>query len=62
VAVSLTDGRARFTIPDGSTADVESKAGSVKWDAGGEHPPENVGDYPFELVIVELKEGAASAD
>lgn len=62
VAVFLTDAKGKFTMPDGSTADVESKAGSVEWDAGGDHLPENVSDKPFELILVELKEGAAPAD
>ena len=31
------------------------KAGSTQWEAGGKHLPENIGDKPFELVLVELK-------
>jgi hypothetical protein len=62
VAVFLTHAKAKFTMPDGSTADVESKAGSVEWDAGGDHLPENVTDKPFELVLVELKESSTPAD
>lgn len=55
VAVFLTDGQARFTMQDGKTVDVPVKAGSTQWDAGGQHLPENTGDKPFELVLVELK-------
>jgi quercetin dioxygenase-like cupin family protein len=61
VAVFLTDGQARFTLPDGKTQDVPVKAGSVQWDGGGKHLPENVGDKAFELVLVELKGKPASA-
>ena len=60
VAVFLTDGQARFTLPDGKTQDAPVKAGVVQWDGGGKHLPENVGDKAFELVLVELKGKPAS--
>jgi len=55
VAIFLTEGRGRMTTPDGKTQDIDWKAGTTLWDAGGKHLPENVGDKPFELVVVELK-------
>ena len=55
VAVFLTDGQAKFTLPDGKTQDAPIKAGSAQWEAGGKHLPENTGDKPFELVLVEIK-------
>lgn len=55
VAVYLKDGKARFTLPDGKTQDVAIKAGTSQWTPGGKHLPENVGDKPFELVLVEMK-------
>jgi quercetin dioxygenase-like cupin family protein len=55
VAVFLTDGQGKFTLPDGKTQAAPFKAGTAQWDAGGEHLPENVGDKPFELILVELK-------
>jgi quercetin dioxygenase-like cupin family protein len=55
VAVFLTDGQAKFTLPDGKTQDAPVKAGIAQWDGGGKHLPENVGDKPFELILVELK-------
>jgi quercetin dioxygenase-like cupin family protein len=61
VAVFLTDGQSRFTMPDGKTQDVPIKAGSVQWSEAGKHLPENVGDKPFELILVELKTKAAPA-
>ena len=61
VAVFLTDGQARFTLPDGKTEDAPVKAGTTQWDGGGKHLPENVGDKPFELIVVELKGKAAAA-
>ena len=55
VAVFLTDGKGKFTMPDGKTQDVPIKAGTTQWDGGGKHLPENTGDSAFELVVVELK-------
>jgi quercetin dioxygenase-like cupin family protein len=61
VAVFLTDGQSRFTLPGGKTQDAPMKAGVVQWTEAGEHLPENVGDKPFELVLVELKAKKAPA-
>jgi len=55
VAVFLVDGQAKFTLPDGTTQDAPLKAGAMQHDAGGKHLPENMGDTPFELILVELK-------
>jgi quercetin dioxygenase-like cupin family protein len=61
VAVFLTDGQTRFTLPDGKAQDVAQKAGTVQWEAGGKHLPENTGDKAFELILVELKSKPATA-
>jgi quercetin dioxygenase-like cupin family protein len=61
VAVYLTDGKGRFTLPDGKSQDAPLKAGVVQWDGGGKHLPENIGDMPFELIVVELKSKPAAA-
>jgi quercetin dioxygenase-like cupin family protein len=61
VAVFLTNGRAKFTLPDGKSEAVPVKAGTFAYDAGGDHLPENVGDKPFELILVELKGNAPTA-
>lgn len=55
VAIFLTGSHGKFTTPDGKTQAAEWKAGDVMWDAGGSHLPENTGDKPFSLVVVELK-------
>ncbi|HEX7527816.1 MAG TPA: hypothetical protein VF425_01815, partial [Thermoanaerobaculia bacterium] len=55
VAVFLTDGQAKFTSPDGKTQDVLIKAGTTMWTPAGKHLPENTGDKPFELIVVEMK-------
>ena len=59
VAIFLTDGHAQFTMPDGKIVDAPIKAGTTQWDAGGKHNPENLGDTPFELIVVELKHDPA---
>jgi len=61
VAVFLTDGQVQFTLPDGKTQQAPAKAGAVQWDGGGKHLPENTGDKPFELILVELKGKPATA-
>lgn len=55
VAVFLTDGQVKFTTPDGKSREDAAKAGSTQWAPGGKHLPENTGDKPFELILVELK-------
>ena len=61
VAVFLTDATTKFTLPDDKTVPGDFKAGMVQWEPGGKHLPENVGDKPFELILVELKGKHAAA-
>lgn len=55
VATFLTDGKVKFTTPDGKAAEQTVKAGQTMFTPAGTHLPENVGDKPFELILVELK-------
>lgn len=55
VAVFLTDQKAKFTGPDGKTAEVDAKAGEVKHFPAGPHLPQNIGDKPMEVILVEFK-------
>lgn len=55
VAVFLTDGQVKFALPDGKSQDVTVKAGDSRFSPAGKHLPENMGDKPFEVVLVELK-------
>ncbi len=55
VAVFLTDGDTKFTLPDGKTTESHLKSGQIMWEDAGKHLPENTGDKPFELILVELK-------
>jgi len=59
VAMFLTDAQAKFTLPDGKSQTDSVKAGMTLWGAGEKHLPENIGDQPFELILVELKGKAA---
>lgn len=55
VAVYLTEGSTRMSTPDGKSVDQPAKAGGAIWAPAGTHLPENTGNKPFELVLVELK-------
>jgi quercetin dioxygenase-like cupin family protein len=55
VAVYLTDGHIRITLPDGRTGEPFVKAGQTMWHGASAHMIENLGDTPFELVLTEFK-------
>ena len=55
VAVFLTEGDSKFTLPDGKTIESHFKPGQVMWEAAGKHLPENTGAKAFDLILVELK-------
>jgi quercetin dioxygenase-like cupin family protein len=55
VAVNLTDGKVRFTGPDGTAEDRDSKAGDTSWTDAETHLPENLSDQPLEAILIEVK-------
>jgi quercetin dioxygenase-like cupin family protein len=56
VVVFLTDGRFKFTYPDGKAESIEAKAGDVlSFTEQWEHLPENLTDKPFEGIYIDLK-------
>lgn len=59
VAIFMVNQKVRFHLPDGSTEENEGKAGEVIWAEAVEHQPENVGDGPIEVILVELKKGGS---
>ena len=61
VATFLTDSKVKFTYPDGKSEALTSKAGEARWNNAVTHLPENTGDKPFELIVVEVKAKAAAA-
>ena len=60
VAVFLADGDVKFTSPDGKSQDAHVKAGEAQWTAAQEHLPENLGDKPLDVMLVELKAKGAT--
>ena len=57
--VYVTGGRIRITLPDGRVGEPRLPPGQVMRHPAGSHAIENLGDAPFELVLVELKKIAA---
>ena len=55
VAVSLSDYHVKMTLADGTSQDVSSKAHDATWTDAGKHLPENMGDKPIEVLVIELK-------
>ena len=55
VAIFLTDVNGKLTFPGGKSEAVTSKAGETRWTPAITHLPENIGDQPFEVILVELK-------
>ena len=55
IAVFLTDGQIKFTLGDGKSQEVTVKAGQSQWMPAEKHLPENMGDKPFEVVLIEMK-------
>src|SRR5262245_16957767 len=55
IAVFLTDGKIKFNLPDGKSQEASVKAGQSQWNPAGKHLPENVGDKPFEVILIEMK-------
>ena len=55
IAVFLTDGKIKFTLADGTSQERDVKAGQSVWNPAGKHLPENMGDRPFEVVLIEMK-------
>ncbi|HET6933913.1 MAG TPA: cupin domain-containing protein [Candidatus Angelobacter sp.] len=61
VAVFLSDAKGQFTFPDGKKQDYTSKTGESQYTPAQTHLPENTGDTPLDLIVVELKGKPAKA-
>jgi quercetin dioxygenase-like cupin family protein len=55
VVVFLSDGTGKFTFPDGKTQEMNLESGKVIWTDAITHQPENIGDKPFEVIQIEMK-------
>lgn len=54
----LSNFKARFTFPDGKTANIEGKKGVAEWHEAFTHAAENIDSTEIHLIEVELKEPA----
>ena len=61
VVMFVTEGTGKFTFPDGKTQEFKGKPGDVQYVPAGAHLPENTGDQPMDVIVVELKDRAAKA-
>jgi quercetin dioxygenase-like cupin family protein len=55
VAIFLTDGRVKFTYPNGKSEEQDLKAGQAVYEKATRHLPENLTDNDMEVVLVEFK-------
>jgi|SRR5579862_460631 len=55
VAVFVSDGHVKFNLPDGTSQENNAKAHDATWADAGKHLPENIGDKPIEVMVIELK-------
>ena len=55
VAIFQTDGRVRFTFPNGKTEERDMKAGTSLYTPATRHLPENLSDGDMEVILVEMK-------
>jgi hypothetical protein len=56
VMIYLDPGTDRITHEDGRVEDLKFSANEIRWSpAGGKHTSENIGERPFRIVEVELK-------
>ena len=61
VAVFLTDHKAQMIGENGDTMEMAGNAGDVLWVDAATHKPKNIGNNPFEVIQVELKDRAHAA-
>ena len=55
VAVAITPAKAKLSLTDGQTLDIDLQAGESLFVPGQEHTVENTGSSEFTIVLVELK-------
>ena len=55
VVVYLNNGETKMLLPGGKTVINHGKAGDAVYAPAGIHTPTNIGDKPFDAILVELK-------
>jgi len=53
--ISLQDSKARFTLPDGKTQDMEIGKETATYTPASTHAPANIGTTPVDAILVEFK-------
>jgi len=56
VVYALSAARVRFSLPDGTSREVDTPQGAATWSQGGWHDVENIGETDDWGIIVELKD------
>jgi hypothetical protein len=56
VAVFLSESTIRMNVPDGTHQEASTEIGVAQWSDAEEHLPENLGNGPLEVILVELKD------
>ncbi len=55
VAVAVTPAKAKLTLADGQSVDMEFQTGESFFVDAQEHTVENTGTSEFQIILVELK-------
>src|SRR5437762_300295 len=55
VSIPLVDSHLRVTNAEGKTTESNGKAGDARYRPALKHAVENIGDKPYEGIIIELK-------
>lgn len=61
ILVPLATAKARFTMPDGKTQDMEVIKETAAWTPAGTHSPANVGTTGVDAILVEFKGAPGTA-
>ncbi len=61
ILVPLASAKARFTLPDGKTQDMEVVKETAAWTPAGTHSPANVGTTAVDAILVEFKGAPGTA-
>jgi len=61
VVVNLARTHARVTLPDGTSSELRSEPGTVRWRESVRHAVENLSEEPMEGIEIELKQAKAPA-
>ena len=55
VAISISGGKFKFTLPDGQSMEIELQGGQAMYMDASEHGIENAGTTEAHVILVELK-------